>query len=63
MPKKKTEIDTTLPITGQVSFEDLRQTNNHRAEYWSARELQSLLGYGQWRRFEDAIRRAMISCK
>jgi len=29
---------------------------------WSARELQPLLGYSQWLRFEDAINRAMISC-
>ncbi len=32
-------------------------------EYWSARGLQPLLGYKQWRRFEDAIKRAMISCE
>lgn len=45
------------------SFEALRQTNEHGAEYWSARDLQSMLGYGQWRRFEDAIKRAMRSCE
>ena len=33
------------------------------AEFWSARDLQSLLGYSQWRRFEDAIKRAMVSCE
>ena len=44
-------------------FEELRLTNKHSAEYWSARELQPLLGYSQWRRFEDAVRRAMNSCQ
>jgi DNA-damage-inducible protein D len=44
-------------------FETLRQTNEHGAEYWSARDLQTLLGYSQWRRFEDAIKRAMQSCE
>jgi DNA-damage-inducible protein D len=44
-------------------FEELRQTNAHGAEYWSARALQKLLGYAQWRRFEDAINRAKISCE
>jgi DNA-damage-inducible protein D len=45
------------------SFEDLRQVNEHGAEYCSARDLQPLLGYSQWRRFEQAIERAKISCK
>jgi DNA-damage-inducible protein D len=46
-----------------MGFEDLRRTNEFGAEYWSARDLQPLLGYSQWRRFEDAIRRAMTSCE
>jgi DNA-damage-inducible protein D len=45
------------------SFEDLKQVNAHGAEYWSARDLQPLLGYTQWRRFEDAIKRAITSCQ
>lgn len=52
----------TLPVKGNVTFEELKRLNEHGAEYWSARELQPLLGYSQWRRFEDAINRAMISC-
>lgn len=44
-------------------FEDLKQVNEYGAEYWSAREIQPLLGYTQWRRFEDAIKRAITSCK
>jgi len=34
---------------GQISFEDLKKINEYGAEYWSARELQPLLGYSQWR--------------
>lgn len=48
---------------GASSFEELKKLNEHGAEFWSARELQPLLGYSQWRRFEDAIRRAMASCE
>ena len=48
---------------GRDAFEGLRQTNDHGAEYWSARDLQSLLGYSQWRRFEQAIDRAKTSCE
>ncbi len=52
-----------LPSIGGQSFESLKQVNDHDAEYWSARDLQPLLGYSQWRRFEDAVRRAITSCE
>jgi DNA-damage-inducible protein D len=55
--------EKSLPALGEKTFEDLKQTNTHGAEYWSARDLQSLLGYSQWRRFEQAIERAKSSCK
>jgi len=55
--------DKSLPALGGKSFEELRRTNQHGAEYWSARDLQPLLGYTQWRRFEQAIERAMTSCE
>lgn len=51
------------PALGNKSFEALKQTNQHAAEYWSARDLQPLLGYSQWRRFEQAIERAIASCR
>lgn len=51
-----------MPLTDK-NFEDLKQINAHGAEYWSARDLQPLLGYSQWRRFEQAVERAVISCK
>lgn len=41
------------PVT--AGFESLKQTNEHNAEYWRARDLQPLLGYAQWRRFEQAV--------
>ena len=53
---------TVSPI-GNPSFEDLKLTNEHGAEYWSARDLQPLLGYSQWRRFEEALQRAISSCE
>ena len=55
--------DKSLPALGGKSFEELKRTNQHGAEYWSARDLQPLLGYTQWRRFEDAVKRAMASCE
>ena len=32
-------------------------------EFWYARDIMEPLGYKQWRRFEDAIRRAEVSCE
>ncbi len=52
-----------LPNPTAPSFEELKQVNEHGAEYWSARSLQPLLGYDQWRRFEQAIKRAQDACK
>ena len=51
------------PAPGRASFEQLKQVNDHGAEYWSARDLQLLLGYSQWRRFEEGIQRAITSCQ
>ena len=45
-----------------AGFEQIKRVNLHGAEYWSARDLQILLGYSQWRRFEEAITRALASC-
>ena len=57
-----TKQKTGLSIAG-ASFESLKKANAHGAEYWSARDLQPLLGYSQWRRFEQAIDRAISSCQ
>jgi DNA-damage-inducible protein D len=46
--------DKNVPTIGGQSFESLKQSNEFGAEYWSARDLQPLLGYSQWRRFEQA---------
>ena len=55
--------DKQVPTIAGQSFEDLKKTNDYEAEYWSARDLQSLLGYGQWRRFDDTVKRAIVSCE
>jgi DNA-damage-inducible protein D len=54
----KKELITKL----HSSFEE-RAHEQEGVEYWNARELQTLLGYDTWRRFEDVIERAKIACK
>jgi DNA-damage-inducible protein D len=52
-----------LPAVGRKSFEELKLQNQHGAEYWTARDLQPHLGYNQWRTFEKAITKAIVSCE
>ena len=53
----------TLEKWQAKKFEDIKHLDEYGHEYWLARELQGVLGYAQWRRFCDAIDRAMVSCK
>ena len=43
-------------------FDAIRR-EDEQGEYWFARELQSVMGYDQWRRFEDSIERAIRSAE
>jgi DNA-damage-inducible protein D len=53
----KKEIITRL----HKSFEQHARERDG-VEYWTARELQQLLGYSQWRRFEEVIEKAKTAC-
>ena len=44
------------------SFDDYAYVEDD-CEYWYARDLMGLLGYSQWRNFEEAIKRAIMSCE
>jgi hypothetical protein len=48
---------------GTNPFDKIRQVDEDGNEYWLARELQPLLGYTQWRRFEETIERAKLACQ
>lgn len=51
-----------LPLETELSFEAVRKYNRHGIEYWSARDLQFCLGYIEWRKFKNAIKKALESC-
>ena len=45
-------------------FDSIKHLNPSNVEYWEARELMPLLGYGnKWQNFVDVIKKAMISCE
>lgn len=52
------EVDRT---NGGSPFDSIRIATPEGREYWSARDLQPLLGYEKWERFADAISRAKIA--
>ena len=51
----KLEINNTL-------FETIKHIDENGDEYWYARELQLVLHYKEWRKFESVIQKAMKSC-
>ena len=57
------EPENTQPVPHNLSFESLKKLNEHGVEYWSARDLQPCLGYSEWRKFENTIKKAITSCK
>jgi DNA-damage-inducible protein D len=57
------DISQSQPTTSSPDFDAIRHLSPQGNEFWVARELMPLLGYNQWRRFEDAISRAKIACE
>lgn len=45
----------------ELTFEDIKHTDENGQEFWYARELQTVLEYSQWRRFSETIERAKIA--
>ncbi len=44
-------------------FDGIRHEDEHGKEFWSARELGKLLGYGEYRKFKNAIEKAEEACQ
>lgn len=45
-----------------LQFEAAKQIQDN-IEYWSARDMQTILGYAQWKNFEKVIEKSKIACK
>ena len=56
-------METTLISKLFASFEEIKNSREDGSEYWSARDIQWLLGYLTWQKFEDVMNRAIESCK
>ena len=45
------------------TFEDIKHIDENGIEYWYARELQKVLDYKEWRKFENVIKKAKEACQ
>ena len=45
------------------TFEDIKHIDENGIEYWHARELQVVLDYKEWRKFENVIKKAIDACE
>ena len=45
------------------TFEDIKYIDENGIEYWYARELQLVLDYKEWRKFENVIKKAIDACE
>lgn len=43
-------------------FESIKHIDDNGVEYWSARELMSVLGYVKWQKFNNVINDSIITC-
>lgn len=50
-------------LCNNISFEEIKHIDEKGLEYWYARELQVVLSYKEWRKFENVISKAKEACK
>lgn len=50
-----------IEVTSSI-FESIKRIDESGSEYWCARELQEVLEYTEWRKFEGVIKKAMDAC-
>jgi DNA-damage-inducible protein D len=45
------------------TFEEIKHIDENGIEFWYARELQKVLDYTEWRKFENVIQKAITACE
>lgn len=52
-----------LEKNNNKTFEDIKYVDENGIEFWYARELQIVLNYKEWRKFEGVIEKAKLACQ
>ena len=55
-------INQSLISAPHKNFEGIKKIDENGIEYWEARELMPLLGYKNWRDFNNTIKKAQLAC-
>ena len=55
--------DNTLEPGRLSPFESIKRETEEGTEYWSARDLAKILGYTEYGKFKNAIKKAEIACE
>ena len=58
-----TDDDGTTTSPHISPFESIRKTDEEGHEYWSARDLAKVLGYTEYNKFKNTIRKAETACE
>src|SRR5258708_4580151 len=65
MVKEKNMADKNgilKPENNESPFEKIRRKNDSGNDYWSSRDLAEVLGYTDYRNFEQVIQKARLAC-
>ena len=52
-----------LELYTEKTFDSIRHIDEYGNEYWYARELQKILEYKEWRKFDSVINKAQKACE
>lgn len=56
------ELSLRRPEGHPSPFERIRRTNDAGVEFWSSRDFAQVLGYADYRNFEQVIQKAKTAC-
>lgn len=56
-------MENSLANKTETVFESIKHTDEDGVEFWYARELQDVLEYKEWRKFEGVIEKAKQACQ
>lgn len=56
-------MQNELELYKEQNFEEIKHLDSDGIEYWQARELQKVLDYTEWRKFNGVIKKALKSCE
>jgi len=57
------DMGKKMKKTNPTAFEKIKKSDEHNNEYWTARELSSVMEYSEYRHFKPVVEKAKEACK